>query len=353
MVRVFENTETIGDRHPAASNNKMGIMQTDITNRAGRYLATLPPAIAFSGGDCATYKAAVALVKGFDMTIEQALPLLLEWNAACVPPWTAGELRTKLVSAARSSQPAGYLLKERAERGTQRPADRPSAFPGDEAAQKAMKRRRWPLFHRPSPDDLAAVADLRGVSVPAVYLVATHRHLWRCRWREMECLALCCGTFGQVRRMDGKPFIRPNGETIKALNLPGSEGRFLNPGGMGKPGVPVLLTEGAVSMLEAAEVICRADDIAGWLHGVAVLAAASAQSRFTAEELAKLAGRRVRIIPDADLAGRDAAANWTATLRTAGCTVDCIRLPDGSKDLGDALRNIPVTDSFWHQLLTL
>ena len=106
-------------------------------------------------------------------------------------------------------------------------------------------------------------------------------------------------------------------------------------------------------MLEAAEVMCRADDIAGWLHGVAVLAAASAQSRFTAEELAKLAGRRVRIIPDADPAGLDAAANWTATLRTAGCTVDCIRLPDGSKDLGDALRNIPVTDSFWHQLLTL
>jgi hypothetical protein len=57
----------------------MGIMQTDITNRAGRYLATLPPAIAFSGGDCATYKAAVALVKGFDMTIEQAVAQVLQW----------------------------------------------------------------------------------------------------------------------------------------------------------------------------------------------------------------------------------------------------------------------------------
>lgn len=190
------------------------------------------------------------------------------------------------------------------------------------------------------------------MSVESAALIAGHRHLWRCRWRGEECLAIRKGTFAQVRRMDGQPFTRQDGNTVKALNLAGSEGAFLNPGGMGAPEVPVILTEGAISILEAAEAILRADSTAGPLHSVAVLAAVSASSRFTAGHLAKLAGRRVRIIPDNDPAGQEAAANWTATLRTAGCTVDAIRLPAGSKDLGDALRAIPATDSFWQQLLT-
>ena len=61
----------------------------------------------------------------------------------------------------------------------------------------------------------------------------------------------------------------------------------------------------------------------------------------------------MRVLPDTDPAGQEAAAKWTAALRSAGCKVDCIRFPAGSKDLGDALRTIPATDSLWRKLLTL
>ena len=314
-------------------------MNDPIITRARNYLAKLPPAIAGSGGDAATYKAALALVRGFSIPPPQALPLLVEWNAACLPSWTEGELRAKLASAARSATPAGYLLQD----------DRAPVDPG---ADRVAKRRTWPSLRRPTADDLIAIAALRHVSTEAAGIVASHRHLWRCRWRDAECFAIRSGTFAQVRRLDGQPFTRPDGSTLKALNLPGSEGAFLNPGGMGNPDVPVILTEGAISILESADATRRADAITRTLHPLAILAAVSAGSRFTTGHLQRLAGRRVRIIPDADTAGKDAAAHWTATLRTAGCTVDCVRMPAGCKDLGDALRHLPAGDSFWQQLLT-
>jgi hypothetical protein len=352
-ARVAQNTASTGKLLPAAASKKIASMQPDISTRARRYLAALPPAVAGSGGDAATYKAAMALVKGMNMTAEQALPFLMEWNAtSCVPPWTEGELRCKLASAARSSRPAAYLLNDSGARGAREPVGHGSARPVGERAQKAARRRLWPAFVAPSPDDLATIARLRSVLEDAAYSIAAHRYMWRCCWQQQECMAIRFRSFAQVRRLDGKPFTRADGSTMKALNLPGSEGAFLNPGGMDAPGLPVLLTEGAVSLLEAAEAIFRADSVAGQLHSVAVLAAVSAQSRFTADHLAKMAGRRVRIIPDADPAGQDAAANWTATLRATGCTVDCIRLPDGSKDLGEALRQLPASHSYWHKLLT-
>ena len=50
--------------------------------------------------------------------------------------------------------------------------------------------------------------------------------------------------------------------------------------------------------------------------------------------LARLRGRHVRIVPDADEAGLNAAASWLADLEAAGAMVDAMPLPDGIKDLG-------------------
>jgi hypothetical protein len=222
----------------------------------------------------------------------------------------------------------------------------------NEAARKANVRSNWPSLRRPLSCDLATIAALRHVSLDAVALIAALRHLWRCRWQAVECLAIRSGTFAQMRRIDGLPFTKKDGSTIKALNLPGSEGTFLNPGGMGEPEVPVILTEGAISLLEAAETIRRADGYSGPLHSVAVVAAVSASSRFSPSQLARIKDRRVRIIPDADSAGQEAAAIWAVQLRSAGCTVDCVKMPAGCKDLGDALRLIPADDSIWEKFLT-
>jgi hypothetical protein len=322
---------------------RMRPMHTDIIERARRYLAKMPPAIQGSGGSTATFNAALAL-HGFGLTGEPAMRLFNEWNAThCTPPWKETDLLRKLTDAAKCARkPAGHLLKE----ATATP------WPMDEGTQKAAKRGQWPALYRPTGKDLAVIADLRHVSLDAVALADAHRHLWRCQWKDAECLAIRFGRFAQVRRMDGQPFIQKDGSSIKALNLPGSEGSFLNPGGMGAQEVPVILTEGAISILEGAETVQRADGNSRPLHSAAVLAAVSASSKFTAGHLAKLKGRRVRIIPDADPAGQDAAAHWSVQLRTVGCGVDCVRMPAGCKDLGDALRLLPAGDSFWRQLLT-
>jgi hypothetical protein len=60
---------------------------------------------------------AVALVRGFALHPDQALPFLQRDNQRCQPPWTEKELRHKLASAdkeglvaSRTLKPRGYLL---------------------------------------------------------------------------------------------------------------------------------------------------------------------------------------------------------------------------------------------------
>jgi hypothetical protein len=81
--------------------------------RARCYLATLPAAIAGSGGHSATWAAALALVRGFDLPPEVAFELLAsDFNPRCEPPWSERELRHKVESAARdASAERGYLLR--------------------------------------------------------------------------------------------------------------------------------------------------------------------------------------------------------------------------------------------------
>lgn len=81
--------------------------------RAKLYMANWDPAIAGQGGDVATFANACALVRGFELSDSDAMDLLQEWNRTCQPPWTEGELWTK-VCGARSygRKPFGYLLNQ-------------------------------------------------------------------------------------------------------------------------------------------------------------------------------------------------------------------------------------------------
>ncbi|MDB6135357.1 MAG: hypothetical protein JWM59_3600 [Verrucomicrobiales bacterium] len=312
--------------------------------RARRYLARMEPAISGSGGRTAAFKAAVALARGFSLEEKEALPLLMDWNRTCLPPWTEKELRSFLRDGSRSKKPPGYLLSKR------HPAM-------DEAGEKRWKRQQWPTMRHLHAPEMERIARLRRITPESVLFIHGCDFLWHCRHHNgEECFVIRSGpqgSFAQRRRLDGEPCTRADGTRVKSLNLPGAEGSFLQPGGLEDPGAPILLTEGAISILEAAEAIRRAggqED--GACRPVAITAAVSAYSRFTAEALLRLQGRRVRIYSDADKAGQDAAANWTATLRTAGCTVDNILPPQGCKDLGDALRQIPAGHTYWHRLFT-
>src|SRR5262249_21632142 len=73
------------------------------------YVNTLPAAIQGQEGNKATYKVACRLVLGFDLGLADALTILEEYSARCVPPWTRPELDRMLQSAARLPGPPGQL----------------------------------------------------------------------------------------------------------------------------------------------------------------------------------------------------------------------------------------------------
>jgi hypothetical protein len=80
-------------------------------DRAKRYLASVPPAIAGQHGDVHTFRTCCRLVRGFALNDDQALHALEEWNARCQPPWSPEELLDKLRRAARyGREPVGGLL---------------------------------------------------------------------------------------------------------------------------------------------------------------------------------------------------------------------------------------------------
>lgn len=80
--------------------------------RAHRWISKIPGAISGSGGHASTYAVALGLVVGFELGLDDALEILMEWNSTCSPPWSLSELRHKVESAATSaSAPTrGYLL---------------------------------------------------------------------------------------------------------------------------------------------------------------------------------------------------------------------------------------------------
>jgi hypothetical protein len=82
-----------------------------VIERARRYVASVPPAIAGQHGDVHTFRVCCRIVRGFALEDEDALNVLAEWNARCQPPWSEAELLDKLRRAVRyGREPVGGLL---------------------------------------------------------------------------------------------------------------------------------------------------------------------------------------------------------------------------------------------------
>ena len=91
-------------------------LPSDVCERARKYLAAIPPAVAGSHGDATTFRVCCRLVRGFALCDEDALALLSEWNRTCTPPWSEEELRAKLEGARRyGREPVGGLIGARSE----------------------------------------------------------------------------------------------------------------------------------------------------------------------------------------------------------------------------------------------
>ena len=83
-----------------------------IVARARQYISRIPGAISGSGGHDATFHVACVLVLGFGLSVEDAFPLLAEWNATCAPPWSERDLLRKLREADKQAGERSYLLRE-------------------------------------------------------------------------------------------------------------------------------------------------------------------------------------------------------------------------------------------------
>lgn len=127
-------------------------------DRAAKYLDKIEPAVSKQGGHNKTFYAACALVKGFDLTPEEAFPLLQAWNVACQPPWTDAELWHKVRDADTipDDQPRGYLYDAgvngngKARRGAP-PGKKPGASASGAAIIAEYFRERYrPDFRRGS-----------------------------------------------------------------------------------------------------------------------------------------------------------------------------------------------------------
>ena len=301
------------------------------SERASAYLAKMPISVSGQGGHAAAFAAALVLVKGFDLGEEEALPLLAEWNAACLPPWTESELRHKLRDAAASQKRAGYLLGE-----SDAPA-RERIVPNfeNEAEKKERWRKAWPEFRTLTEDELAIIAKLRGIPHDGLSLARYRGFIKGALIDGHDCFIIHEGMFAQARRFDGGLLETKKGPA-KTKNLPGSTGAFIGQRLLGKA-THVLMVEGAFGLVEALTAFAFIHTAECW----SVIAATSAYSRFARDPalLALLAGRHVRIVPDTDEAGLDAAKSWLDALKAKGATVDAVPLPDGCKDLGDIIAN--------------
>ncbi|MEI6341161.1 MAG: hypothetical protein WCR07_04330 [Verrucomicrobiota bacterium] len=210
-------------------------------------------------------------------------------------------------------------------------------------AEAASKRARWPAFEPPTAEDLRALAALRGFAVDGLRLAVARGVLGilpdfmeRRAWVVTDASR----NAAQARRLDGLPWPTGDGKTAKALSLLGTRGRW--PVGLAaiRPEhEAILFLEGGPDLLAA--------HVHLWAEGREANAAAvglmGAWLDIESAALPAFAGKRVRIVADADDAGQEAAKRWATSLHPIAASVDVvtlgtIRRRNGApvKDLADA-----------------
>ena len=84
-----------------------------LRERIERYIDACPEAISGQQGHNTTFKVAIALIRGFDLSEIEALDFLRRFNQRCKPRWSERELKHKLADAAQVRSQKGRVLKRR------------------------------------------------------------------------------------------------------------------------------------------------------------------------------------------------------------------------------------------------
>lgn len=80
-----------------------------VIERARKYVDKMPIAVSGENGSGKAFNVACKLVKGFELSDNDALELMKEYSSRCDPPWSEKELLHKLEDAKRASGKSGYL----------------------------------------------------------------------------------------------------------------------------------------------------------------------------------------------------------------------------------------------------
>lgn len=133
----------------------------DGAERARRYVAKMPPAIAGQGGHNQTFSVACEIFR-FGLTDAEATGVLAEYNARCVPPWSDGELSHKLIDARAAVLASGEFGMRL--RNVTAVVPVAVSSPADHAAEALddHERQSAPDDPGPMPDDLTAVPGFIG-----------------------------------------------------------------------------------------------------------------------------------------------------------------------------------------------
>jgi hypothetical protein len=97
-----------GDGH--ASQKPTGHNRARVIELARKYVAKMDPAISGEGGHDRAFHTACTLVLGFGLSVDEALPVIAEWNVSCQPPWSERDLLHKLNDADKRPDPRGMLV---------------------------------------------------------------------------------------------------------------------------------------------------------------------------------------------------------------------------------------------------
>jgi hypothetical protein len=87
------------------SSNNASCSKGERSERASKYLSTIPGAVQGNNGSRTTFIAAKKLLTVCGLSVEEAYKLMLsEYNNRCSPPWSDAELWHKVESAAHSGR---------------------------------------------------------------------------------------------------------------------------------------------------------------------------------------------------------------------------------------------------------
>lgn len=321
--------------------------------RARAYLAATPPAIAGQRGHASTFGVACKLVHGFDLSPSNALPLLLDWNAGCQPPWSEAELRHKLADAdkVQSRHGRGYLLNQSEPRTARPTSFRPPATPASEP--RPLPDRTG--FGPGTREQIQRLADARPYHREGLEWANERGVLVFGVWRGFDCYGLtdASGRVLELRRMDCESFPAVPGTALgerKSHAIRGSQKAW-------PLGVLEARDFPAVALVEGTPDFLDAHYIALWEQAshyskrdarCAPVVMLSASPAIHPDALPHFKGKTVRLFPHTEGAGLLGAAKWQAQLVEAGAArVDVFDLSGYRQADGS-----PVNDvwEFVHQL---